>query len=272
MVWYGMVWYGMVWYGMVWYGMVWYGMVWYGMVWYGMVWYGMVWYGMVWYGMVWYGMVWYGMVWYGMSSWSGLVWSGLVWSGLVSLVGMVCYGMACHTRYYGMVSYGLVISTAGNDTTASSLAAAMAMLALNPEKQAKLRQELTRLGGRVPAAADVEQLQYLDGVCRETLRLYPAASVFARRLSPEVDDVLGGYRVPGNSVLFMSPQVRSSFCSPPSLPHPTPSLPSLPFPFLMLHIESVLPSLQCPVASLLILLMLGAAAGYGTVTGAVDQP
>ena len=238
--------------GLVW-CLVWSGLVWSGLVWSGLVWSGLVWSGLVWSDGVWHGMAGHGMAWHGKSGRHGMVW---------------------HTRYHGMVCfYGFVTSTAGNDTTASSLAAAMAMLALNPEKQAKLRQELTRLEGRVPAAADVEQLQYLDGVCRETLRLYPAATVFARRLSPEVDDVLGGYRVPGNSVLFISPQVRSC-CStpPPPLPPRYPQPSCFPFPSLPLQIESVLLLFHRPVASLLMLLIPDSVAGYGSVTGAVDGP
>ena len=43
---------------------------------------------------------------------------------------------------------------------------------------------------------------------------------------------------------------------PPPPPPPPPSLPALPFPSLMLHIESVLPLLQRPFASLPTLLML----------------
>mmetsp|Transcript_6052 Transcript_6052/g.14656 ORF Transcript_6052/g.14656 Transcript_6052/m.14656 type:complete len:560 (-) Transcript_6052:166-1845(-) len=95
---------------------------------------------------------------------------------------------------------------AGSDTTASSLAAALAMLAANPEAQSALREELRPLGGRVPAAGELERLPYLEAVVRETLRLYPAASVFGRSNTDEEDDLMG-LRIQPGAVLFASPFV-----------------------------------------------------------------
>eukprot|EP00191_Tetraselmis_sp_GSL018_P019426 CAMPEP_0177579374 /NCGR_PEP_ID=MMETSP0419_2-20121207/918_1 /TAXON_ID=582737 /ORGANISM="Tetraselmis sp., Strain GSL018" /LENGTH=371 /DNA_ID=CAMNT_0019068021 /DNA_START=995 /DNA_END=2106 /DNA_ORIENTATION=- len=94
---------------------------------------------------------------------------------------------------------------AGSDTTASSLAAALAMLAANPEAQSALREELRPLGGRVPAAGELERLPYLEAVVRETLRLYPAASVFGRT-AVQQDDLMG-ISVKPNSFLICSPFV-----------------------------------------------------------------
>ena len=75
------------------------------------------------------------------------------------------------------------IFTAGNDTTASTIAAALGVLATHPEIQAALREELgSVLQGRIPRAADLENLPYLDAFVRETLRLYPAAHLFMREV------------------------------------------------------------------------------------------
>lgn len=63
---------------------------------------------------------------------------------------------------------------AAMDTTSSAMARIIHMLAENQEAQEKLREELVR--ARQAAGGDLDydsllELPYLDGVCRETLRL-----------------------------------------------------------------------------------------------------
>jgi cytochrome P450 len=74
---------------------------------------------------------------------------------------------------------------AGHETTANALSWAWYLLAQNPEVEAKLLAELTRvLGGRPPTVADLPQLPYCEQVILESLRLYPPAYNQAKVPSP----------------------------------------------------------------------------------------
>jgi cytochrome P450 len=93
---------------------------------------------------------------------------------------------------------------AGHDTTAVTLACTLIQLALAPEWQQILRDEIdTVLGGRVPTAADVDRLPWTGRAVREAMRLYPAAHGMAR--STRGTQILGGYRIPAGSWVEVSP-------------------------------------------------------------------
>jgi cytochrome P450 len=77
----------------------------------------------------------------------------------------------------------VTLLVAGHETTATSLAWSIERLVRHPEKLERLRDEV--------AAGDDE---YLDAVCKETLRLRPVLPVVARVLKEEVE--IGGYRLP----------------------------------------------------------------------------
>ncbi len=84
---------------------------------------------------------------------------------------------------------------AGHETTSNTLAWAFWLLSQHPEVERRVRAELEAvLGGRTPAAADLDRLVVTEAVVKETLRLYPAAFVLARKASREAQ--LGGYTVP----------------------------------------------------------------------------
>ncbi|KAI0318192.1 cytochrome P450 [Amylostereum chailletii] len=71
---------------------------------------------------------------------------------------------------------------AGTDTTSSALARILHMLCLHPDVQDKLREELTAAGsatGELDHDA-LNELPYLDAVCRETLRVFPPVSLAQR--------------------------------------------------------------------------------------------
>jgi len=92
---------------------------------------------------------------------------------------------------------------AGHDTTAVTLACALVQLALAPEWQTVLREEIDRtLGGRPPSAEDVDRLPWTGRVVREAMRLYPAAHGMAR--SAHHNETLGGYVIPAGSWVEVS--------------------------------------------------------------------
>ncbi|KAJ3101753.1 hypothetical protein HK100_004490 [Physocladia obscura] len=63
---------------------------------------------------------------------------------------------------------------AGHETTANTLTFALALLALNPEKQKKLFDEIQReLNGNKPTYSDLSKLKYALAIMNETLRMFP---------------------------------------------------------------------------------------------------
>ncbi len=90
---------------------------------------------------------------------------------------------------------------AGHETTSLALSYAIFCLANHPEKQAKLHRELDEQLNGEPTAADLFQLDYLDDVLTETLRLYPPAFVVFRE--PKEDVTIRGYDVEAGSILSL---------------------------------------------------------------------
>ncbi len=77
----------------------------------------------------------------------------------------------------------VTLLVAGHETTATSLAWSIERLVRHPDKLERLREEVF-----------AEQDEYLDAVCKETLRLRPVLPVVARVLKEEAE--IGGYRLP----------------------------------------------------------------------------
>lgn len=93
---------------------------------------------------------------------------------------------------------------AGHDTTASALAWAWYLLALHPEVQERLHEEVDHvLGGRTPTADDVPKLTYATAVFAETVRLYPP--VWSIHREAVADDAWDGYRIPRGMYVMVSP-------------------------------------------------------------------
>nr|XP_037290374.1 cytochrome P450 3A8-like [Rhipicephalus microplus] len=92
---------------------------------------------------------------------------------------------------------------AGQQTTSSVVAFTLYMLALNPEVQEKLREEvdLCVAKGEHPAMEVVAKLEYLHGVISEILRMFPPASRLERETTK--DYALGdtGIRVPKGCIV-----------------------------------------------------------------------
>ena len=100
----------------------------------------------------------------------------------------------------------VTIFFAGHETTAATLAWAFYLLSQHPAVEDRMRAELeTVLNGRPPSFSDLPKLVYMQQVVNEILRLYPAAYLFAREAI--VDDVLDGYPIPANTLIFISPYV-----------------------------------------------------------------
>ncbi|KAG8176915.1 hypothetical protein JTE90_018698 [Oedothorax gibbosus] len=98
----------------------------------------------------------------------------------------------------------VIFFIAGYDTTASTLSFASYLLALNPEKQDLLREEVDRVikehKGHITYEA-LQDMKYLDNVISETLRIFPPA-VRTERLA-DADYKLGdtGITVPKDMVI-----------------------------------------------------------------------
>jgi len=100
----------------------------------------------------------------------------------------------------------LTLLLAGHETTALALSWTCYLLAHHPDVEATMQAELqTVLGGRLPTAEDLPQLQYTRMIIAEALRLYPPAWLMTRRA---LDDVrLGAYRFPRGTFFLISPYI-----------------------------------------------------------------
>ncbi|RVU14548.1 cytochrome P450 [Methylobacterium oryzihabitans] len=88
----------------------------------------------------------------------------------------------------------LTFVTAGHETTALALTWALYILALHPETEAAVAEEVrTVVGDGAPTADDVDALTYTRQVIQEAMRLYPPAPVVVRAALDDLD--LGGHRI-----------------------------------------------------------------------------
>lgn len=95
---------------------------------------------------------------------------------------------------------------AGHETTAVTLAWVWHLLSMHPRVEERLRAEVTEvLGSRTPTMKDLADLAFTKRVVEETMRLFPAVPALSRQTIAA--DEIGGYQIPANTVLFMSPYV-----------------------------------------------------------------
>jgi cytochrome P450 len=93
---------------------------------------------------------------------------------------------------------------AGHETTANTLAWTWYLLSQHPEVEQRLYSEIDEvLGGMMPTLEHLPELKYTNMVLEEALRLYPPGGIFGRKAI--ADDELGGYRIPANSMIVISP-------------------------------------------------------------------
>ena len=91
----------------------------------------------------------------------------------------------------------------GVDTTSNTMQWVMYMMARNAEKRAILQQEvLSVLGEQNHASPDaIAQMPYLRAWVRETLRLYPPATILIRITNKDL--ILSGYHIPAGTELHL---------------------------------------------------------------------
>lgn len=95
---------------------------------------------------------------------------------------------------------------AGHETTAIALSWTFYLLALHPEADAALHEELRgALAGRLPAVSDLPRLRYTEAVVRESMRLYPPAYVIGREAVADCE--IAGYRVSAGTTVYFAPWV-----------------------------------------------------------------
>jgi cytochrome P450 len=100
----------------------------------------------------------------------------------------------------------MTLLLAGHETTSNALTWTWYLLSQHPDAESRLHAELEQvLGGRIPTVEDLPGLLSTRMVLEETLRLYPPVVGFNRKAL--ADDEVGGYVVPANTLIWLSPYV-----------------------------------------------------------------
>lgn len=101
-----------------------------------------------------------------------------------------------------LIGHAFALFVAGHETTANALSWTLLLLSQHPQVCAELLEELDgALQGSVPTLEQLSQLSLLDGVIKESLRLFPPAAIGIRIASEACD--LGGYALPkGTNVVY----------------------------------------------------------------------
>ncbi len=98
----------------------------------------------------------------------------------------------------------MTIFLAGSETTASTLSWCFYLLSFHPEVRKKLRAELDLVcGERTPILSDVSELQYLQCVIKETMRLFPPIWMLPRRA--EKDQEWRGHKIKKGTIVYAVP-------------------------------------------------------------------
>ncbi len=100
----------------------------------------------------------------------------------------------------------LTLFLAGHETTANALTWTWYLLSQNPEKSAKLHEELDRVvADRSPTMEDLPDLKFTECVMAESMRLFPPAWAIGRLAIEEHE--FGGFAIPKGSLVLVSPYV-----------------------------------------------------------------
>ena len=102
----------------------------------------------------------------------------------------------------------LILFTAGHETTSNALTFTAQLLALNPEWQEKIYEEISTLKQQdLDLMSYVTKCQITQQVIEESMRLYPPA-YFIDRVNLEEDNFEGKYFEPGSNLLFSIHEVH----------------------------------------------------------------
>jgi len=102
-----------------------------------------------------------------------------------------------------VVGHASVIYAASHETTGNALTWVLFLLSQHPDWHKAVCEEIrSTVRGKSPALEDLERLQILDDVIRETLRLTPSAPWTTRIAA--VDAKVGGYEVPRGTEIVLS--------------------------------------------------------------------
>lgn len=96
----------------------------------------------------------------------------------------------------------VTLFVAGHETTATTLAWALDLLARHPEVYRRVRAQVDALDG-TPRYEDLARLDLLVRVFKETMRVYPPIHSLVREAAR--DFTLGGYNIPAGETLVFSP-------------------------------------------------------------------
>ncbi len=95
---------------------------------------------------------------------------------------------------------------AGYETTSAAMGWVAHAALTTPGVWRRAREEVERVLGSAPTTVDaLEELEYVDGVVQEALRLYPPVVVLPRVAAQDLE--FGGHRLPAGSRLAISPYV-----------------------------------------------------------------
>ncbi|XP_054792484.1 cytochrome P450 71A1-like [Prosopis cineraria] len=123
----------------------------------------------------------------------------------------VCLGLMKETSFSFDLSSTRIkallmdIFIAGTDTGAAALVWAMTALIKNPRVMKKVKEEIRSLnpGKSFIDEDDLQKLNYLEAVVKETLRLYPPAPLMVPREATERCEI-GGYDIEDKSVIYFN--------------------------------------------------------------------
>jgi cytochrome P450 len=102
-----------------------------------------------------------------------------------------------------IIDHMIFLMMAAHDTTTSTLTSMTYELARHPDWQQRLREESRALGRDALELEDLERLQGLTFVMKETLRRYPPLPVMPRFTTAPVR--FGGYEIPADAMVVVSP-------------------------------------------------------------------
>lgn len=102
-----------------------------------------------------------------------------------------------------IVDHLIFLMMAAHDTTTSALTTIVYALAQNTDWQERLRELVRSLGKPAPAHEDLAQLEEIEWVLRESLRLYPPLTVILRRSIRDCE--FQGFRIPADTSVTVYP-------------------------------------------------------------------